>query len=58
VNAPAVLLWLSLLEKQEIIRAIAGHHELARQDKTLYPYFFPAEEEARITDRLLRAEPK
>jgi len=58
VNAPAVLLWLNLIEKQKLMHAVAGHHELARQDKTLYPYFFPAEEEARITDRLLRAEPK
>jgi len=58
VNAPAVLLWLNLVEKQQIMRAAAGHHELAKRDRTLYPYFFPAQEEARITDRLLRAEPK
>jgi hypothetical protein len=58
VNAPAVLLWLNLIEKQKVMRAVAGHHELARQDRTLYPYFFPEEEEARITERLLRAEPR
>jgi hypothetical protein len=58
VNAPAVLLWLNLVEKQEIMRAVAGHHELCKQDRTLYPYFFPAQEEARITERLLRAEPR
>ena len=57
VNAPAVLLWLNLVEKQRHMRAVAGHHELAKQDRTLYPYFFPAEEEARITERLLRVEP-
>lgn len=58
VNAPALLLWLNLAEKQAIMRAVAGRHELAKQDRTLYPYFFPASEEARITERLLRAEPK
>ena len=58
VNAPAVVLWLNLVEKQKIMRAVAGQHQIARQDKTLYPYFFPAQEEARITDRLLRAEPR
>ena len=58
VSAPAVLLWLNLVEKQKIMRAVAGQHQIARQDKTLYPYFFPAQEEARITDRLLRAEPR
>lgn len=58
VNAPAVLLWLNLTEKQKVMRAVAGHHELAKQDRTLYPYFFPAQEEARITERLLRVEPR
>lgn len=58
VHAPAVLLWLNLVEKQQLMRTVAGHHELAKDNRTLYPYFFPAEEEARITDRLLRAEPK
>ena len=57
VNAPAVLLWLNLVEKQRQMRAVAGHHELAKQDRTLYPYFFPAQEEAHITERLLRVEP-
>lgn len=58
VNAPAVLLWVNLVEKQQEIRAVAGHHEAAKQNRTLYPYFFAAQEEARITERLLRAEPK
>jgi hypothetical protein len=57
VNAPALLLWLNLVEMQKM-QPIAGHHELAKENRTLYPYFFPAEEEARITERLLRAEPK
>jgi len=58
VNAPAVLLWLNLIEKQKVMRAVAGHHELTKQDRTLYPYFFPAQEEARITERLMRVEPR
>jgi len=58
VNAPAVLLWLNLIDKEKQIHEVAGHHEVAKQDRTLYPYFFPAEEEARITERLLRVEPR
>lgn len=58
VHAPAVLLWLDLVEVEKKVAEVAGKHELAKQDRTLYPYFFPPQEEARITDRLLRAEPK
>ncbi|MDD5389585.1 MAG: hypothetical protein PHD37_09580 [Gallionellaceae bacterium] len=58
VHAPAVLLWLDLVEVEKKVAEVAGQHELAKQDRTLYPYFFPPQEEARITDRLLRAEPK
>lgn len=58
VHAPAVLLWLDLVEVEKKVAEVAGQHELAKQDRTLYPYFFPSQEEARITDRLLRAEPK
>ncbi len=58
VHAPAVLLWLDLVEVERKVAEVAGRHELAKQDRTLYPYFFPPQEEARITDRLLRAEPK
>ena len=58
VHAPAVLLWVSLTDGEQRIAEVAGKHELAKQDRTLFPYFFPPEEEARITDRLLRAEPK
>ena len=56
VHAPAVLLWLDLAEVERKIAEVAGKHELAKQDRTLYPYFFPPQEEARITDRLQRAE--
>lgn len=56
VHAPAVLLWLDLVEVEKKVAEVAGKHELAKQDRTLYPYFFPPEEEARITERLLRAE--
>ncbi len=56
VNAPAVLLWLHADDIDKKVAEVAGHHELAKQDRTLYPYFFDAQEEARITDRLLRAE--
>jgi len=58
VHAPAVLLWLDLVEVEKKLEEVAGQHELAKQDRTLFPYFFPPQEEARITDRLLRAEPK
>jgi hypothetical protein len=58
VHAPAVLLWLDLAEVEKKVAEVAGNHELAKEDRTLYPYFFPPQEEARITDRLLRAEPK
>ena len=58
VHAPAVLLWLDLVEVEKKVAEVAGQHELAKQDRTLYPYFFPPQEEVRITDRLLRAEPK
>jgi hypothetical protein len=57
-HAPTALLWLILVEKLTVMRAVTGRHELARQDHTLYPYFFPAAEEARNTEDLLRAEPR
>lgn len=56
VHAPAVLLWVHADDIDKKVTEVAGHHELAKQDRTLYPYFFEAREEARITDRLLRAE--
>lgn len=56
VNAPAILLGGSLAEAEQHIARVAGQHELAKEDRTLYPYFFPPTEEQRITDRLLRAE--
>jgi hypothetical protein len=58
VNAPAVLLWLSLEDAEQKVSSVAGQHELAKNDRTLYPYFFPVTEEQRITNRLLRAEPR
>ena len=58
VHAPAVLLHLDLTEVERKVAEVAGKHELAKEDRTLYPYFFPPQEEARITDRLLRAEAK
>jgi len=56
VHAPAVLLWVRAEDIEKKVDEVAGHNELAKQDRTLYPYFFGAQEEARITDRLMRAE--
>lgn len=56
VHAPAILLHLDMDKTERHVMEVAGQHELAKQDRTLYPYFFPPTEEQRITDRLLRAE--
>ena len=52
VNAPAVLLRLDFNHSQQMITQFGGHPELARSEKSLYPYFFSENEEQGIMGRL------
>ena len=52
VGAPAVLLWLDLEYAQEQIAIYGGQRETAGQVRSLYPFFFSADEEAGIVGRL------
>jgi hypothetical protein len=52
VNAPAVLLGVSLKEFHCEIRAFGGKHPQTKNAKSLYPYFFPPEEEEYMLRRL------
>lgn len=53
VNAPAVLLSLCMRHAREQINRFGGHAELAASERSLYPYFFSAAEEAGILHRVL-----
>lgn len=53
VNAPAVLLSLCMRHAREQINRFGGHAELAAAERSLYPYFFSAAEEAGILHRVL-----
>lgn len=55
VNAPAVLLSLSLAFGERQIARYGGRRELARKIRSLYPLSFSTAEEAGIAERLLRA---
>lgn len=57
VNAPAVLLALALSHSRAQIAQFGGHPELAATQRTLYPYFFSAHEEAGIVARLRKSLP-
>ncbi|TXL68400.1 N-acyl amino acid synthase FeeM domain-containing protein [Zeimonas arvi] len=57
VNAPAVLLSLSLEFGERQIARYGGKRELARKIRSLYPLSFSTAEEAGIAERLLRARP-
>jgi hypothetical protein len=57
VHAPAVLLMLDFGHSREQIDLLAGHPELGPSQRTLYPYFFSAHEEAGILARLRRSLP-
>ncbi len=57
VHAPAVLLHLDFAHVARQLARFAGHPELARTEKSLYPYAFSPIEEAGIAQRLLRAQP-
>jgi hypothetical protein len=52
VNAPAVLLGVELDRFHNDIRAFGGKPRSKAFPKSLYPYFFPAEEEEGIVQRL------
>jgi len=52
VNAPAVLLRLDFNHSNQMIVKFGGHPELARSEKSLYPYFFSEGEETGIMGRL------
>lgn len=54
VNAPAVLLALSLDYGERQIAQYGGKRELARKIRSLYPLSFSTAEEAGIAERLLR----
>jgi hypothetical protein len=55
VGAPAVLLKLDLLFAEKQIEEMGGHLELAATRRSLYPYFFAANEESGIERRLRSA---
>lgn len=52
VNAPAVLLSLDLCYAQEQIRLFGGRPDMAASERSAYPHFFSAEDEAGIVGRL------
>lgn len=52
VDAPAVLLRLDLAHMEEQIRLHGGRMEADRSERSFYPYFFSAQDEAGITLRL------
>jgi hypothetical protein len=54
VHAPAVLLRVDTDWVRNMVRKFGGHPELAKQERTLYPYFLPQGEEDKIVDRLMR----
>lgn len=55
VNAPAVLLRLDFRHARRQIAALGGRPELGDTERSLYPYFFSAKEEAGIIARLREA---
>jgi hypothetical protein len=55
VGAPAVLLRLDLLLAEKQIQQMGGRLELAATRRSLYPYFFAANEESGIERRLRSA---
>lgn len=57
VMAPAVLLALDFRHSRTQIERFAGHPELGRAERSLYPYFFSAYEEAGILGRLRKSLP-
>lgn len=58
VNAPAVLLCLDFAHAREQIARFGGRPECARTERSLYPDFFSAAEEAGIVSRLQPVYPE
>lgn len=56
VNAPAVLLALDLGHAEQQIRRFGGRPELSAVERSAYPHFFSAKDEAGIIGRLLGSE--
>lgn len=56
VNAPAVLLALDLAFAKDQIAKFGGQEELSATERSAYPYFFSAKDEAGIVERLRREE--
>ena len=56
VNAPAVMIALSLDHAEEQIARYGGHPGLARVRRSLYPFAFSPDEEDRIIAKLFRPE--
>jgi hypothetical protein len=54
VDAPAVLLSLDLSHAEEQIRLFGGKPELSATERSAYPHFFSAKDEAGIVGRLRR----
>lgn len=54
VGAPALLLRGETSYGQRMIRDFGGHPELARQERTLFPYFMSPDEESAIIHRMMR----
>lgn len=54
VHAPAVLLRLEAAKFREMVNRYAGRPEMAKQERTLYPYFLPLEEESNIFSRFMQ----
>ena len=53
VHAPAVLLRGDTQWGRAMVRKFGGHPELAKQERTLFPYFLSQAEEDRILERLI-----
>ncbi len=54
VNAPAILLRLEFSHLAAQLARFGGHPELARREKSLYPYGFSAAEESGVMGRLMK----
>ncbi len=54
VNAPAVLMRTKFSKTAEMVQKFGGLMDKARNEKSLYPYFFSPTEEADILSRLIR----
>jgi hypothetical protein len=55
VNAPAVLLLLDLNYSRDQIARFGGTAETERAERTFYPFFFSAQEEAGLLARLQKS---